>query len=30
MPQGDFREWDVIDTWAMSIADALGAPAGGR
>jgi menaquinone-dependent protoporphyrinogen oxidase len=23
MPQGDFREWEVIDAWAGSIADAL-------
>ncbi|MFE4726968.1 flavodoxin domain-containing protein [Microbacterium sp. NPDC056736] len=23
LPQGDFREWDVIDTWAAEIADAL-------
>jgi menaquinone-dependent protoporphyrinogen oxidase len=27
MPEGDFREWDVIDAWANSIADQLGAPA---
>ncbi len=25
MPEGDFREWDAIDTWAGSIADHLGA-----
>ncbi|MFI2486528.1 flavodoxin domain-containing protein [Promicromonospora kroppenstedtii] len=30
MPQGDFREWDAIDAWATSIADALGTSAGGR
>ena len=30
MPQGDFREWDAIDTWAMSIADTLGASPAGR
>jgi menaquinone-dependent protoporphyrinogen oxidase len=23
MPKGDFREWDVIDAWGVSIADAL-------
>jgi menaquinone-dependent protoporphyrinogen oxidase len=23
MPTGDFREWDLIDAWATSIADAL-------
>jgi menaquinone-dependent protoporphyrinogen oxidase len=23
LPQGDFREWDVIDAWAAAIADAL-------
>lgn len=27
MPEGDFREWDAIDGWADSIADALGATA---
>jgi menaquinone-dependent protoporphyrinogen oxidase len=25
LPEGDFREWDAIDAWADSIADALGA-----
>ncbi len=23
MPQGDFREWNAIDAWAATIADAL-------
>ncbi|WP_374974596.1 hypothetical protein ACEYYH_11845 [Microbacterium trichothecenolyticum] len=23
MPSGDFREWEAIDAWGMSIADAL-------
>ena len=27
LPDGDFREWDVIDAWADSIADDLGASA---
>ena len=27
LPEGDFREWDAIDAWADSIADALGAAA---
>lgn len=27
MPEGDFREWDVIDAWADKVADELGAPA---
>lgn len=30
MPEGDFREWDVIEAWATSIADALGASAADR
>jgi len=25
LPEGDFREWDAIDTWAHSIADRLAA-----
>ncbi|MBM7503773.1 flavodoxin domain-containing protein [Agromyces aurantiacus] len=25
MPEGDFREWDAVDAWAGSIADALAA-----
>ncbi|WP_159599602.1 flavodoxin domain-containing protein [Agromyces humi] len=29
LPEGDFREWDAIDAWADSIADALGAIARG-
>ena len=26
-PDGDFRDWDDVRTWASSIADALGEPA---
>jgi menaquinone-dependent protoporphyrinogen oxidase len=25
LPEGDFREWDAIDTWADAVADELGA-----
>ncbi|MEV5070352.1 flavodoxin domain-containing protein [Microbacterium sp. LMI12-1-1.1] len=27
LPEGDFREWDAIDAWAVSIAELLGAAA---
>lgn len=30
LPAGDFRDWDAIDAWAVSIADELDAQAGPR
>lgn len=30
MPEGDFREWEVIDAWADTVADELGAAARSR
>ena len=30
LPEGDFREWDVIESWAGSIADSLGSTAPGQ
>ena len=29
LPAGDFRDWDAIDAWADSVADALGVEAAG-
>jgi menaquinone-dependent protoporphyrinogen oxidase len=26
LPEGDFREWDVIDAWAREIAEGIAVP----